>query len=169
MNLRVLVDGRRLDLELSRSGEACRFRLRSAAGDGAERTASVLEVAPGVYSVLLEGRSYEVTVEPGQGSSIVAVRGRRFTVDVEDPRRSRKKTAAALGEGRRKVTAPMPGKVVRVLVAEGETVEAGQGIAVVEAMKMQNEMKAPKSGRVAALTAREGATVAAGEVLAIVE
>lgn len=169
MILRVLVDGRRVDLELSRSGEECRFRLGTEAAGGGERSASVIEVAPGVYSVLLEGRSYEVTVEPAEGSSILAVGGRRFTVDVEDPRRSRSRAAAAFGEGRRKVTAPMPGKVVRVLVAEGEKVEAGQGIAVVEAMKMQNEMKAPKAGRVAALTAREGAAVTAGEVLAIVE
>ena len=58
---------------------------------------------------------------------------------------------------------------MRVLVAEGDAVEAGQGIAVIEAMKMQNELKAPKSGRVAALPAREGATVAAGEVLAEIE
>jgi biotin carboxyl carrier protein len=63
----------------------------------------------------------------------------------------------------------MPGKVVRVLVSEGGAVEAGQGIAVIEAMKMQNEMKAPKRGRIAALPVREGATVAAGEVLAVIE
>jgi len=62
----------------------------------------------------------------------------------------------------------MPGKVVRVLVAEGDTVEAGQGLLVVEAMKMQNEIKAPRSGRVVALAAREGATVAAGDPLATI-
>ena len=67
------------------------------------------------------------------------------------------------------MTAPMPGKIVRLLVAEGQTVEAGQGLLVVEAMKMQNEMKAPKAGHVVSLTAREGATVAAGEVLAAIE
>ncbi|HSB13592.1 MAG TPA: acetyl-CoA carboxylase biotin carboxyl carrier protein subunit, partial [Bryobacteraceae bacterium] len=65
--------------------------------------------------------------------------------------------------------APMPGKVVRVLAAEGDLVEAGQGLLVVEAMKMQNEVKAPKAGRVAALAAREGGTVAAGDVLAVIE
>ena len=67
------------------------------------------------------------------------------------------------------IAAPMPGKVVRLLVAEGDAVEAGQGLLVVEAMKMQNEMKAPKPGTVVSLTAREGATVAAGEVLAAIE
>ena len=72
-------------------------------------------------------------------------------------------------EGRQNVTAPMPGKVVRLLVADGDSVQAGQGIAVVEAMKMQNEMKAPRSGRVAALAVHEGDTVGAGAVLAVIE
>jgi len=63
----------------------------------------------------------------------------------------------------------MPGKVVRVLVAPGDSVEAGQGIAVVEAMKMQNEMKAARAGKVLSVPAKEGATVAAGEVLATIE
>ena len=63
----------------------------------------------------------------------------------------------------------MPGKVVRVLVAPGDAVEAGQGLIVVEAMKMQNEMKASRAGRVAAVPAKEGATVAAGDVLATIE
>jgi biotin carboxyl carrier protein len=63
----------------------------------------------------------------------------------------------------------MPGKVVRVLVAPGDSVEAGQGVAVVEAMKMQNEMKASRAGKVLSVPAKEGATVAAGEVLATIE
>ena len=64
--------------------------------------------------------------------------------------------------------APMPGKVVRVLVAPGDAVEADQGIVVVEAMKMQNELKAPRAGRVISVAAKEGATVAAGETLATI-
>jgi biotin carboxyl carrier protein len=67
------------------------------------------------------------------------------------------------------VLAPMPGKVVRVLVEEGQEVEAGAGLVVVEAMKMQNELKSPKKGTVAELRARPGATVNAGDVLAVVE
>ena len=63
----------------------------------------------------------------------------------------------------------MPGKIVRLLVVEGDTVESGQGLLVMEAMKMQNEMKAPKAGRVVSISAREGATVAAGDVLAAIE
>jgi biotin carboxyl carrier protein len=63
----------------------------------------------------------------------------------------------------------MPGKVVRVLVAKGESVEAGAGIVVVEAMKMQNEMKAPKAGTVATLNVEVGTTVNGGDVLAVIE
>ena len=66
------------------------------------------------------------------------------------------------------VTAPMPGKVVRVLARPGDEVAAGQGLLVVEAMKMQNEMKTPRAGKVLSMPAKEGATVAAGEVLATI-
>ena len=72
-------------------------------------------------------------------------------------------------EGKKKIVAPMPGKVVRVLVKEGAEVEAGQGVVVVEAMKMQNELKSPKQGTVQKVIAVEGANVNAGDVLLIVE
>ncbi len=71
--------------------------------------------------------------------------------------------------GPKKLTAPMPGKVVRILVSEGAEIEAGAGILVVEAMKMQNEVKSPKKGIVQKITVREGAAVNSGDVLAIVE
>jgi biotin carboxyl carrier protein len=91
-------------------------------------------------------------------------------VTLSDPKRLRG-AAAAGGEhgGRAQIKAPMPGKVVRVLVEAGQTVEAGQPVVVVEAMKMQNELKSPKSGTVAELRAAPGATVNAGDVLVIVE
>ncbi len=89
--------------------------------------------------------------------------------DPADPQRRSRRANRPVGEGRQRIVSPMPGKVVRVLAAVGDPVEAGQGIVVVEAMKMQNELKAPRASRVASITAREGATVAAGEVLAVVE
>jgi biotin carboxyl carrier protein len=131
--------------------------------------AQIVTVEPGVYSVLLDGRSYEARVEDGNGCVVVFIDGHRFEVEIRDPRRWTRQSGRAGAEGRLNVTAPMPGKIVRLLVAEGDEVEAGQGLLVVEAMKMQNEMKAPKAGRVVALTAREGATVAAGDVLAAIE
>ena len=131
--------------------------------------AQIAAVEPGVYSVLLDGRSYEARIEQTDGGVIVFIDGHRFEVEIHDPRRWSRQSGRQGREGRLLVTAPMPGKIVRLLVAEGQTVEAGQGLLVVEAMKMQNEMKAPKAGHVVSLTAREGATVAAGEVLAAIE
>jgi biotin carboxyl carrier protein len=169
MSVHVSIDGNLLELELSRDGDACRFRLSHGPEERPWRIASLVQAAPGVYSVLLDGRSYDVRVEPGPERSFVSVQGRRFAVEVEDPREPRGRIAGPTGEGRQNVSAPMPGKIVRVLVAPGDAVEAGQGLVVVEAMKMQNEMKAPRAGRVVALSAREGGAVSAGEVLAIIE
>ena len=76
---------------------------------------------------------------------------------------------AAGAEGLQTVVAPMPGKIVRVLIAPGDAVETGQGLIVVEAMKMQNEIKATRAGRVLSVAVKEGATVSAGEILATIE
>ena len=129
----------------------------------------IRQVEPGVYSVLMDGRSYEARVESGDGNVVVFVGGHRFEVELADPRRWSRKSHREGTDGRINVVAAMPGKVVRVLVAAGDAVSANQGMLVVEAMKMQNEMKSPKAGTVVALNAREGATVAAGEVLATIE
>jgi biotin carboxyl carrier protein len=126
---------------------------------------TLVEVEPGVYSILVDGSSYEVRVEAGQ----VTVGKRHFDYQVDDPRQWKRSGAAAGGQGRAAILAPMPGKVVRILVAVGDDVEAGQGIAIVEAMKMQNEMKAPRAGRVAAIHANENDSVVAGFVLAVID
>lgn len=164
MKLNLTVNGAERQIEILAPAPACRFRL----GDGAERAADVALPAPGVYSILLDGRSYDVHVERAPGHWIVVLEGHRFEIEVRDPRRWSRPSAGRAGETIETVAAPMPGRVVRVLVAAGDSVEAGQGVIVVEAMKMQNEMKASRSGRVLTLTAREGATVAAGEVLATI-
>src|SRR5262249_13951499 len=140
-------------------GETCRFRFESQS----EKSADVRKVEPGVYSVLLDGRSYHVRVD----GMHVSVAGRQFRVERIDPRRWSREQSGLRAEGVEVIAASMPGKIVRVLVAAGDQVEAGQGLVVVEAMKMQNEMKAARAGRVASLPAVPGATVNAGEVLAI--
>lgn len=127
--------------------------------------ASVSRPEEGVYSVLWNGRVYEARVE---GAAVV-VNGVRFEIEVRDPRRWSRSGGAAGLDGRQHLVAPMPGRVVRVLAAPGDRVQAGQGILVVEAMKMQNEMKAARAGTVASISAREGAPVAQGEVLAVIE
>ena len=124
----------------------------------------VVEVEPGAFSVIDEGRSFSVVFD-----------GSHFVIDgvrVEMPRDPRDWTGAegeVGGGGPQKILAPMPGRVVSILVTIGDEVEAGAGVAVVEAMKMQNEMKAKQPGKVVAIHVRDGATVAAGEVLVTIE
>ena len=94
----------------------------------------------------------------------------RFVVTLTDPKRLRSAaSASAQGDAAARIVAPMPGKVVRVMVEAGATVAAGDGIIVVEAMKMQNEIKAPKAGTVTTLNIQTGATVNGGDVLAVIE
>ena len=124
--------------------------------------------APGVLSLLIGGESFEVITN--QANQQIAIAGARYSIEVHDPRAWRtRKARAGAGEGPKKVVAPMPGKVVRVIAAEGAEVEAGAGVVVIEAMKMQNELKSPKKGRVVKIQATEGAAVNAGDVLAVIE
>lgn len=161
MKLEVAIDGRAAKLEV----DAGKFRYQREDGEAMEREYSVAPLAPGSFSVLIGERSYEVAAAGGE----IRVNGRVFQVEVFDPRGMRSRRHAGVGEGRMEIAAMMPGKVVRVLVAEGDEVEAGAGLVVVEAMKMQNEMKSPKSGRVVEVKIKPEATVAAGEVLMVIE
>ena len=112
------------------------------------------------------GRQYRCVLD-GDG---VVIDGRRYGFEVEDPRSLQGRRGAGAGtEGPRPVKAPMPGRVVRLLVEAGESVEEGQGVVVIEAMKMQNELKSPKAGRVARVGAAVGDTVGSGDVLVVVE
>ena len=127
--------------------------------------ADILEVEPGIYSILLDGCSFEVAAS----GSEVEIAGLRLAVEKDDPRKWNPAAAARKAGGRESVKALMPGKVVRVLVSEGEEVVAGQGLVVVEAMKMQNEMKAPRAGRVVGIAIQENVAVVAGSVLLSIE
>ena len=130
---------------------------------------AVKEVEAGVYSVLLEGRSFEVRAIPASDGLRVEAGGRRSMVQVRDPRDASRQSRAALGSGRQNISSSMPGKVVRLLVREGDAVDAGQGLVVVEAMKMQNEMKSSRVGRVVEVRVRDGDTVGAGDTLVVLE
>ena len=163
MKLNLKLNGKPREIEVLTPAPTCRFRL-----DGAERLADVTMPEPGLYSILLDGHSYDVQVERTPRHLIILLRGHRFEIEIHDPRRWSRQEAGRRGGDFETITAPMPGKVVRVLVAPGDAVEPGQGVLVVEAMKMQNEMKATRAGRVISVTAQEGATVTAGEVLATI-
>ncbi len=137
--------------------------------DGIALEADCVESSAGVYSILLAGRSIEVNVKPFGERLRIEIGGRELTASVRDPRKWRRNhSAAASSDHRQSVPAPMPGRVVRVLVALGETIKAGQGIVVVEAMKMQNEVRSPKSGSVERLMVKEGQSVNAGDTIALI-
>jgi hypothetical protein len=168
MKLGVKLEGKLHTVELVHLGERWRCSL-----DGRALNADAVEVVPGVYSILMEGQSFEVRVEPLSGATVgglrVIIGTQEFLVDTCDPRRwQRHRGSAAEVEGRQQVHAPMPGKIIRVLVKVGDSIEMKQGLVVVEAMKMQNEIRSPKSGRVERLMVIEGQTVNTGEVLAII-
>ena len=116
-----------------------------------------------MYSVLLDGHSYQARIAEGMSQSTASA----LKWKVRDAASGAANLRGGTRTEAQNVKAPMPGKVVRVLVAVGDMVEAGQGIVVVEAMKMQNELKAPRAGKVTGITAKVGATVKAGEVLAV--
>lgn len=167
MKLVSVVNGieRELELEAAVSGGAsCAFSV-----DSRECVADVEQVEPGVYSILLGRRSFEVKIEEGDRRYFVAVNGHRYEILVQDPRRLARQANRLEAAGPQMLTAPMPGKVVRVMVEAGQPVAAGQGLVVVEAMKMQNEIKAPKAGSVRALHVDEGGSVGAGDALVEVE
>ena len=160
MTARVLVNGKPVAVTFARRGESWSFEI-----DGQRADAAVAQPEKGVYHVLLDGRSYEVRVAGDR----MDINGYELQVVLDDARDAIARRADGSVHGRQSIAAPMPGKVVRVLVAEGEQVERDQGMVVIEAMKMQNEMKSPKAGRVTSLSAEEGTTVGAGDVLAVVE
>jgi biotin carboxyl carrier protein len=162
MTRQVLVDGRPGTLAM----EGDRVLYTRSDGGSFEGSFSLTATGPGEYSVVLGRSVFRVTLGR-DGEMLVA--GRAVRVEIFDPRDRAQGVVRAIGGGSQQVTAPMPGKIVRVLAAAGDSVEEGQDLLVVEAMKMQNSLKSPKAGRVAELRAREGATVAAGEVLAVVE
>jgi biotin carboxyl carrier protein len=166
MKYEVHISGEMHIVELERRADGWQARTQRESGI----TADVAEVASNVFSVLLSGHSHEVYVTPSSGGQLqLQSAGREFIAEVIDPRSWRgRRHGGAEAEGRQQIAAPMPGKVVRLLVKVGETVEAGRGLLVVEAMKMQNEIRSPKSGRVERVLVAEGQAVNAGEVLCVV-
>ena len=144
----------------------------SADVDGRRYDLEVRERSAGEFLLIRGNEVHNVRVEPhgSSGSFEVIMRGRSYQVRIDDPKRLRSnQTSAAHHTGSAEIVSPMPGKIVRVLVAEGASVEAGAGVIVVEAMKMQNEMKAPRAGRVVSIAVKEHEAVNAGSVLLMIE
>ena len=166
MKYEVLLAGRTRVVEFTEQNGAWKISL-----DGNALDANAVEVAPNIFSVLLNGDSHQIRIAPRPDGTLTLHTGlAEYHAEVTDPRSWRgRRHGAVEAEGRQQITAPMPGKVVRLLVKQGDLVEAGQGLLVVEAMKMQNEIRSPKSGKIEKLFAKEGQPVNAGEVLLWVE
>ena len=160
----ILVDGASHQIEVNREGNQLLCRV-----DGRVFEVDAALVRPEILSLRIGSRSYEARHERTINGTQVWVGTTPFAVEVRDPRSLRGRSGAADDQGPKKLTAPMPGKVVRVLVREGDAVEAGTGLVVVEAMKMQNEIKSPKKGTVQKVLASVDAAVNAGDVLVVVE
>ncbi len=165
MKYEVEIAGRSYGIDLKREHREWRCRV-----DGESVSIDTVFSAHDILSLLAGGKSYEIKLERNGRELTIVLSGRRYTAEVLDPRSLRSRKRAALSEdGPLSVIAPMPGKVVRVLAPENTKVRAGGGVVVIEAMKMQNELKSPKTGRVKKMLAKEGAAVNAGDVLAVVE
>jgi biotin carboxyl carrier protein len=165
LTLEVEVDGVLRRLAVERGDEGCVVHM-----DGRAIPVDISEPSPGVLSLLIGGRSYRCVRTVFADEETIAVSGRQYRVAVSDPRslRSQRRRPGA-GNGTLQIKASMPGRVARVLVTPGDAVVAHQGIVVIEAMKMQNELKAARDGRVAEVRVAAGDKVASGQVLAVLE
>ena len=112
-----------------------------------------------VYSLIIDGKSYEAYINPSEEVWEVLMLGRLYTASVVDEREKRLRAAGsaeAFGEGEYQLRAPMPGLIVAILVSEGEEVEKGQVLAILESMKMQNELRSPRVGTVTRVRVKGG-------------
>ena len=141
--------------------------------DEATHEVDFTPIGGGLFSIIVKGRSYEVdVVDEGEGVLAIWVEGELHRVEFQEEGRRRQKApgVAASGKGgRQTIVAPMPGKVVKLLVALDQEVSAGQGVIVIEAMKMENELKASGPGVVKEIKVQEGAGVGGGEILVVIE
>lgn len=168
MKLTAEIGDERFEIQIERNGD----RL-TAIVDGREHDLEVSEPEAGIFLFKKDGKVYEARVgkpaRPGQ-SRKVKIRDDEFDVRIIDPRKLRSAGSDhGHADGLAAVKTAMPGKVVRLLVSAGDEVEKGQGVVVVEAMKMQNELRSPKDGSVKEIRVEEGQTVSGGDVLAVIE
>jgi biotin carboxyl carrier protein len=127
------------------------------------------EAGPHFVSLLIGGRSYEAGLEKRPDGYNVVLAEDVLTVELRGASQAALASPHKPAGGPARVLAPMPGRLVRVLVQPGQQVEAGEGLVVMEAMKMENELRSPRAGRVAELPVREGQAVDTAALLVVVE
>jgi len=159
--------GDTFELELQENDRSFRYKIAGSAEFSGE--GSLVPVSPSVYSVLLGTRSITLNLSKNEGQYEAASAGRRLFLSIADKRDRADRQRSDAGSGPIEVRAQMPGKIIALLVQPGAEVAAGQSLLVIEAMKMQNELKSPKSGIVSKLHVSEGETVAANHRLVVVE
>lgn len=162
MKLLAEINTEKHEVEITREGEKVYAKI-----NGREYELEVSEVEPNVFLFKHDNQIHQIYSAP---NGIVNVGNNQFEVKIIDPKKLRGSASGdSAADGIAEIITAMPGKIVRILVEEGAEVTHGQGVIVVEAMKMQNEMKSPKDGIVKTIKVEEGATVNAGEVLVIIE
>ncbi len=155
------------------AGRTVRVEVRGGGGrytvalDGVPMEVDLVETGRGFASLLVGGESHEVAIEKRPEGYVVHFPADTVAVDLADSARGAL-AAAARPHGPARLTAPMPGRVVRVLRGPGADVAAGEGLVVIEAMKMENELRSPRAGRVQEVAVREGQAVEAGALLLVV-
>ena len=166
MKLQAETSDQKHEIEIRRDGDKVFARI-----DDREYEVDVSEPEPGVFLIRHDNEIYEAAVTvSNDGRRIVSLRGKDHEIVLHDPKRLRGLAGGdAHADGVAEIKTAMPGKVVRILTAPGTAVEKGDGVIVVEAMKMQNELKSPKAGAVKEIRVEEGTTVSAGDVLATIE
>ena len=166
MKLQAETSHQKHEIELKSDGDKIFARI-----DDREYELDVSEPEPGVFLIRHDNEIYEAAVTvSNDGKRIVSLKGKDHEIVLYDPKRLRSSAGAdAHADGVAEIKTAMPGKVVRILTAPGTPVEKGDGVIVVEAMKMQNELKSPKAGTVKEIRVEEGTTVSAGDVLATIE
>lgn len=166
MKLHAESNGEKHEIEIKREGDKVFANI-----DGREYDVEASEPEPGVFLIRHENKIYEAAVSASpDGKKNVSLRGRDHEITLHNPKRLRGSDSSdAHADGIAEIKTAMPGKVVRILTTAGTAVEKGDGILVVEAMKMQNELKSPKPGTVKDIRVGEGVTVSAGDVLATIE
>ena len=168
MKINALIDQEKHELEIRKDGRRVFAKI-----DDREYEVEVSEPEPNVFLIKHQGKIYEVLANPpSKLGEPTAIRSGSSELEVKlfDPKRLRGAASTdAAADGIAEIRSAMPGKVVRIISEVGMEVEKGQGVIVVEAMKMQNELKSPKQGSVKEIRVSEGETVVAGDVLAVIE
>jgi biotin carboxyl carrier protein len=167
MQYEIEIGGRTRQVNVARTDDGFAVML-----DGRSLRVDAARIDAHTLSLIVDGKyTYEVTVtpDPATGQFVARVGSTPIPVGVNARRRRGRKDEGAAGAGPQRVIAPMPGKVVRVLVNAGDAVRARQPLVVVEAMKMENELRAGRDGTVADVHAREGMPVDAGTLLVVIQ